>query len=303
MVDRVPWTDANGCCSAHGKVRCLFIARRNGLLAGPGGNGDSYDYKVRDIYQEIASHNQDISVSSFAVDTLLKFLSAPTDQAARVMLPASMEASVVSRPARITPRSESALTAISESLDVAASLRAETLSASASSAGEWWASLGGDSVAAAEAVGRWGGRLSVRDLYALGPWELRAKVCLYCTQLHAHLPWQSHHVNCHLNKSCCDSDRNQSNFFFFRLKSFQLERTEFLETTLTPRIHIDICRQGLAEVMKETRMIEASKMMPFTNTKLRELNSGSAKPSRMMPPNLTPREVLMSVLAIEFMRR
>jgi len=50
-------------------------------------------------------------------------------------------------------------------------------------------------------------------------------------------------------------------------------------------------------------MIEASKMMPFTNTKLGELNSGSAKPSRMMPPNLTPREVLMSVFAIEFMRR
>jgi hypothetical protein len=55
--------------------------------------------------------------------------------------------------------------------------------------------------------------------------------------------------------------------------------------------------------MKETRMIEASKMMPFTNTKIGELNSGSAKPSWMMPPNLTPREVLMSVLAIEFMRR
>ena len=54
--------------------------------------------------------------------------------------------------------------------------------------------------------------------------------------------------------------------------------------------------------MKETRTIEASEMMPFTNTKIGELNSGSAKPSRMMPPNLTPREVLMSVLAIEFMR-
>jgi len=220
VVDRVPWTDANGCCSAHGKVRRLVIARRNGLLAGPGGSDDSYDYKVRDIYQEIACHNRDKSVGSFAIDTLLKFLSAPTDQAARDLLPASMGASVVSQPARITPRSESALTALSESLDVAANMRGETLSASASSAGEWWASLGGDSVAAAEAVGRWGGRLSVRDLYALGPWELRAKVCLYCTQLHAHLPWRSHHVHCHLNTSWCDADRNQSNFFFFQLKSF-----------------------------------------------------------------------------------
>ena len=165
VVDGGPWDETNGCCSAHGKVRRAAIAARHGLLAGGGGaDAGGHDGSAAGeggTERAAAAANDDEAT----LKALVAFLSSPSDAAAAAVLPAS---------------------------------------AVAVDGADWFGALGGDSIAATELIGRWEQHehqaarqqqqqqqqlqrgdgaatlsamagLTVGDVFAMGPWQLRRK--------------------------------------------------------------------------------------------------------------------------------
>ncbi|KAL1515784.1 hypothetical protein AB1Y20_002400 [Prymnesium parvum] len=185
VIDCGPWDEKNGCCSVHGKLRRFVIARRNGVV------GVSGDQREAHGGHSTQSESMDADGGGVAalvpgdvrVNVQCKSGSIPENEHLESFKPVGGAEELVHQICAF----------LSSKTDAEASMKLPS-GAWVGSQQDWLATLGGDSVAALKLVAHWEKHLdnekkrnvgvqgdytpckiTVRDVFALTPWQLRRK--------------------------------------------------------------------------------------------------------------------------------